>query len=146
MDLMDPKIIAEGVTILALGSAISYAAKRLLTRREDPGREVKRRRRRHSFGRAEKADGASFEIEDISLTGALLRTKGLCHLRLRQSLDLELEFSDGSRASVRAIVVRMQRPSWRKGLIGGVGISFRYNGEEDPNKLLIENFVAAGSS
>jgi hypothetical protein len=52
--------------------------------------------------------------------------------------------SDGSTAVVKAIVVRTQRPSWRRGLPGGVGISFRFNGDEDPNRSVIESFVADG--
>ena len=141
---MNPEIIIEGVAVLVLGSVISYAVKRFLSRAIEQGQDVKRRRRRPRLGRARREHGPNFEIEDISVSGALLRTKGICHLRHHQNLDLDLMLSDGSTAVVKAIVVRTQRPSWRRGLPGGVGISFRFNGDEDPNRSVIESFVAEG--
>jgi hypothetical protein len=142
---MNPESILEGVAILVLGSMISYAATRLFSRRNEAGDDVKRRRRRESLGQASRGHGTSLDIEDISVTGALLRTKGPCQLRHNETLDLNLAFTNGSTASVRAIVVRTQRPRWRSGLVGGAGVSFHFNGEEDPNKLEIENFIAADS-
>jgi hypothetical protein len=139
---MNPDTIVEGIVILVIGSVLSYVIKRLLRRQEELGTDVKRRRRRPSLGRAYGFAGAGFEIEDISASGALLRTKGFCHLRYHQSLDLDLRLVDGSAASVKAIVVRSQWPSWRRGLIGAVGVAFRFNGEEDPSRSVVEAFVA----
>jgi hypothetical protein len=143
---MNLETIVEGVAVLVLGSVISYAVKRFLSRGGEQGIDVKRRRRRPLLGQARREHGPHFEIEDISVSGALLRTKGFCHLRHNQSLNLDLMLSDGSTALVKAIVVRTQRPSWKRGLTGGVGISFRFNGEEDPNKSVIESFVSDSSN
>jgi hypothetical protein len=143
---MDPQTIIEGIAILVLGSTISYVVRRHIARHDAQTEDVKRRRRRPPLGRAYGAAGASFEIEDISVSGALLRTKGLCHLKHHQSLDLDLRLSDGSTAFVKAIVVRTQWPSWRQGLIGAVGVAFRFNGEEDASKFTIEDFIAAESA
>jgi hypothetical protein len=143
---MDPQTIIEGIVILVVGSTFSYVVRRLIARHHAQTTDVKRRRRRPSLGRAYGPAGASFEIGDISVSGALLRTKGFCHLRYHQSLDLDLRLSDGSTAFVKAIVVRTQLPSWRRGLIGAVGVAFRFNGEEDASKFTIEDFIAADSA
>jgi len=142
---MNPESILEGVAILVLGSMISYGATQFFSRADEAGDDVKRRRRRKPLGKASRSRGTTLDIEDISVTGALLRTKGPCQLRHNETLDLNLALANGSTASVKAIVVRTQRPRWRSGLVGGAGVSFHFNGEEDPNKLVIENFIAADS-
>jgi hypothetical protein len=50
-----------------------------------------------------------------------------------------------STAIVKAIVVRIQPPNWRRGLIGAVGVAFRFNGEEDASRTIVDDFVAADS-
>ena len=87
---MNPESILEGIAILVLGSMISYAATRFFSRPNEAGDDVKRRRRRKPLGRASRSHGTSLDIEDISVTGALLRTKGPCHLRYNETLDLDL--------------------------------------------------------
>jgi hypothetical protein len=139
---MNPDTIAEGIVILVIGSVPSYVIKRFLRHHEELGADVKRRRRRPSLGRVYGCAGAGFKIEDTSASGALLQTKGFRHLRYHQSLDLDLGLAGGSAASVKAIVVRSQWPSWRRGLIGAVGVAFRFNGEEDPSRSVVEAFVA----
>jgi hypothetical protein len=143
---MNPDTIVEGIVILVIGSVLGYVIKRLLRRHEELGADVKRRRRRPSLGRAYGCAGAGSEVEDVSASGALLRTKGICHLRDHQrfDLDLDLRLAGGSAASVKAVVVRSQWPSWRRGLVGAVGAAFRFNGGEDPSRSVVEAFVADG--
>ena len=80
------------------------------------------------------------------MSGALLRTNGAWNLKLREQLELDLVLSEDERAVVKAMVVRNQRPDWKRGLVGGVGVAFQYQGADDLNKAIVERYVAAGPS
>lgn len=62
----------------------------------------------------------SFNIRDMSTTGAFLETPG--PVEVGTTLDLCIDFG-GSRARVKAHAVRLQEPDW--GVPGGVGVAFR---------------------
>ena len=72
-----------------------------------------------------------WDVYNICPTGAFLETKG--PVPLGCELDLELEIG-GRKARVRALVVRVQEPSWLD--VGGVGVRFI-----QPDQAL-EEFVA----
>ena len=61
----------------------------------------------------------SFEIRDMSTTGAFLETPG--PIAVGTDLDLCIDVG-GSRARVLARTVRVQVPDW--GVVGGVGVAF----------------------
>ena len=116
---MNPDTIVEGIVILVIGSVLSYVIKRFLRHHKELGADAKRRRRRPSLGRAYGCAGAGFEIGNTCASGSLLRTKGFCHLRYHQSLDLDLRLAGGSAASVKAIVVRSQWLRDSRAIAGG---------------------------
>ena len=87
-------------------------------------------------GRREDLFQLSWDIRDISTTGAFLETKG--PIDVGTELDLALVFFKTALARVKAVVVRIQKPTWTH--IGGVGVSF-----EDfapGSQELLERYIA----
>ena len=146
---MDIALFLAG--ILVTGVITHLYTRGVLSPREQPTpeRKTERRLRRRSLGKAyldrAREDAArEFEIEDISVSGALLRTNGAWKLRRREKLELDLRLQEDVRVSVGAIVIRNQRPNWKKGLVGGVAVAVHFKANGDPNKNIHEKNVAAG--
>jgi predicted acylesterase/phospholipase RssA len=103
-----------------------------------PRRKVARRRRRRSLGIAQAGAQHCHRIVDISVSGALLETKG--EIAVGTPIDLDLCLEDGATARVAARVVRLQHPGW--GRPGGVGVQF--TGFAEGARAAIEGYVSAG--
>ncbi len=71
----------------------------------------------------------SFDLRDISKSGALIATEG--PLGIGSQLELELSFEGGEVMRARGTVVRVQEPSWPD--IGGTAI--RFDWVESPSLL-----------
>ncbi len=131
--------------ILAVAGGLRFHARRRLAASSigssAPRRQVSRRRRRRSLGKAHVGHDGDFELEDISATGAFIRTDGGRRLKIGKRYTLDLVLSEVERASVRARVVRKQAPHWKKNLIGGVGVLFEFQ-DNDPNQKIIDDYVA----
>ena len=113
---MDALYFVAGI-LATLAATHAYTHGPLAPRTQPmPDRKAQRRRRRRSLGMAYTSAGKGeepleFEIEDISVSGALLRTTGPWKVTQRQPLSLDLQLSETDRAHVEAIVVRNQKPN-----------------------------------
>ncbi len=132
----------------ALMGAIGYLAKPVSIREIAAAWERHRRPtwkwttrlRRASLGRALVVDPGgrqslvSFEVHDLSMSGALLLSEG----PMAPGTRLELEFRFGERrARIPAEVVRVQEPSW----LGPGGVGVRFDSLDAPARaLLLEVF------
>ena len=98
-------------------------------------KQTERRIRQSSIGHASTGAASSYRIEDVSLTGAFLRTNAL---KPGQHLTLNLQLDKEEPVHVKAVVVRRQKPTWKR--IGGVGVRFELD-EHDPAKVDLERII-----
>ena len=97
--------------------------------------------RRRSLGKAflkdpriDDANHLAWDIRDVSVSGALLETKG--PLEVGSEVDLCLVFG-AAMIHVEAEIVRVQEPTWAR--VGGVGVRFKdfYAGSRE----LLERYI-----
>jgi hypothetical protein len=101
--------------------------------------QAPRRRRRGSLGCAVTPVG-SMRISDISVSGALLESRG--EMPIGHEIHLDLRLDSGAVVHVLAMVVRVQYPDW--GRVGGVGVTFI--DLQERSKQTLADFVAAGNA
>ena len=151
-------IPADAATARSHG-AVGYLAKPISYRdivdafhKAEGKKTAARRLRARPLGQAVLMDSAStpsrdgvwksFDIRDMSTSGAFLETPG--PLAVGTMLDLCIDFG-GSRARVLARTVRMQEPDW--GVPGGVGVAFREfeSGSREVLTIRLEEILAGRS-
>ncbi len=123
---------ADAERAAAMG-ALAYLAKPLSFRdiatalRRHEARVAHRPARRRSLAKAlvwdpsrRDAPHLVWEVRDLSASGAFLETKG--PVAVGTVLDLDLDLGGGDSLPVRAVVARVQEPTWAGP--GGVGVRF----------------------